>query len=166
MQGNYTFTISRNAFHKHWRKVISLAFFKFYWCSKSGRWWFNNVVPCQFSLPDFHANFTDVKYNTNFKTNVKQSVESALSFFNVRNLLWKIKEKKISQACIVLLRMRPHLYNHVCRDKDNLKSFYYLLIHIDSCDYSDRTYFALKFIKNYSSQLKLSSSYFLLFIFI
>ena len=36
----------------------------------------------------------------------------------------------------------------------------------DSCDYSDRISFVLRIIKNFSSQLKLPYSYFLLFIFI
>ena len=36
----------------------------------------------------------------------------------------------------------------------------------DSCDYSDRISFLLRIIKNFSSQLKLPYSYFLLFIFI
>ena len=37
---------------------------------------------------------------------------------------------------------------------------------VDSSDYSDRTCFVLRIIKNYSLQLKLSYSYFLLFILI
>ena len=98
----------------------------------------------------YHKSYDEPPSKSVLYANLCETMEADLPVYSLLVELYSENEEKCSKILTWLSQFQSEMS----------------MMKFDSCDYSDRMCFILRIIKNNSSKLKLSYSYFLLFIFI